>query len=112
MGIVLKKPNYLLFFIAAMLFIVSIEDMLCPYNGYGWDYGYYQIIRFTICAAGAYYAYLAYQQNKKRWAWTLGIIAFLFNPFYKFCFETGTWQMFDFVAGVVFIVASFKIKKR
>lgn len=105
----IKKINYPLLLVAITLFIPLFD------SDYSYDfqlpYGYYQLLRFAVCSFGAYAAYLAHQQNKKKWVWILGIIAFLFNPFVKFHFDKGTWQLFDLVAGIIFVIASFKIRK-
>ena len=67
-------------------------------------YGFYQLLRFFICGVGAYGAYLSYQSGGKVWPWILGIIALIFNPFLKFYLDKETWQVIDFLAGVIFCI--------
>ena len=75
-------------------------------------YGYYQFLRFVVCGVGAYAAYMAYTLNKVSWAWAMGIIAFIFNPFIKFYFDRSFWQLLDLIAAVTFIVSLFTLKSK
>lgn len=47
-----------------------------------WPYGYYQVVRFVVCSACAYFAYVEYQDNRavNLWVFALGATAVLFNP--------------------------------
>ena len=67
-------------------------------------YGYYQLLRWFICGVGVYGAYLSYEKKKSAWVWTLGAIALIFNPFFKFHFATEFWKIIDFVAGIIFLL--------
>ncbi len=73
-------------------------------------YGYYQFLRWTIMILGAYSAYLSYENKKIAWAWIFAITAIAFNPIIPFYLSKETWQIFDFVGAVVFLI-SFFIKK-
>jgi len=95
-----KNP---IFLIVAIALFIAIADM---------PYGYYQLLRFFVCGVGAYGAYLCYEQKKIEWAWILGIIALLFNPFMKFYLEKDTWKLIDLIVGIVFcIYFMIKVKK-
>jgi len=94
-----RKP---IFLIAAIALLVALGD---------WPYAYYQLLRFFICGVGAYGAYLAYQQKKTGWAWTLGIIALLFNPFVKFYLGKEAWKIVDLIGGVLFLIYFFRKNK-
>ena len=76
-----------LFLIAGIALFIALGDL---------PYGYYQLLRFFICGVGAYGAYSAYQQKKTSWAWMLGIVAVLFNPFMKFYLGKEMWKISDF----------------
>jgi len=89
-----------LFLIAAIALFIALSDL---------PYAYYQLLRFFVCGAGAYGAYIAYQQKKTGWAWALGIVALLFNPFIKFYLGRETWKMADLVTGIIFL--AYFIKK-
>ena len=67
-------------------------------------YGYYQLLRWLICGVGAYGAYLSYEKKKIKWAWILGVIALIFNPFVRFYLSRGGWKIIDLIAGVAFCV--------
>jgi hypothetical protein len=41
-------------------------------------YGYYKILRWVVCSAGAYSTFVAMSSEKTSWAWALGIIAVVF----------------------------------
>lgn len=94
-----KNP---IFLIAGIVLFIALGDL---------PYAYYQLLRFFICGAGAYGAYLAYQQKKTGWAWILGILALLFNPFLKFYLGKDTWKIVDFIGGIIFIIYFLKLKK-
>ena len=85
----------LIFLIAGIALFIGLFKM---------PYGYYQLLRWFICGVGAYGAYLSYQENKTGWAWILGIIALVFNPFLKFYFTKETWVIIDLVAGILFCI--------
>ena len=75
-------------------------------------YGYYQLLRLLVCGVSIYAAYMAYTFNRIGWAWTIGIIAFMFNPFIKFYFGRDFWQLIDVVAAIVLIISLFAIKQK
>jgi len=72
-----------------------------------WSYGYYQILRWIVCASGAYLAYSYHESNKTTWAWAFGIIAILFNPILPIYFTREIWQPIDVIVAVIFIIAMF-----
>jgi len=43
-------------------------------------YGYYIVVRTTICIAAAYGFSLALQQRSDRWMWVYGVASVLYNP--------------------------------
>ena len=89
--------------------IISIIALFFALSGL--PYGYYQLLRFLICGVGIYAAYMAYTFNRVGWAWTMGVIALIFNPFIKFYFGREFWQILDVVAAIIFIVSLFLIKR-
>ena len=65
-------------------------------------YGYYQILRWVVCGVTGYAAYLAIGEERKKSAWTFGIIAVLFNPIAPIHLEHEIWAVIDVVvAGVL-----------
>ncbi|MGD0576819.1 MAG: DUF6804 family protein [Candidatus Staskawiczbacteria bacterium] len=73
-------------------------------------YSYYQFERWAILIIGGYSAYLAYKNKDNVWAWIFAIIAILFNPIAPFYMARGTWQLFDLVAAVLFLIPTSKTK--
>lgn len=94
-----KNP---IFLIAGITLFIALGDL---------PYAYYQLLRFFICGVGAYGAYFAYQQKKTGWAWILGIIALLFNPFIKFYLDKEIWKILDLIGGILFVIYFSKDKK-
>jgi hypothetical protein len=76
-----------------------------------WPYGYYELLRWVVCAVGAYSAYQVYKLNLKGWMIVMIAVAILFNPISPFTFSKGTWVFFDIVAAIVMFVVSSKFKK-
>jgi len=74
-------------------------------------YGYYQLLRLIVCGIGAYIAFQAYKMKKQPWAWTMGIIAFLFNPLIPIHLDKATWGFIDLVVAVIFLVSISKLKE-
>ena len=74
-----------------------------------WPYGYYRLLRFVVCIAGAYVAYKGYAW-KRSWAlWTFGLVALLFNPVFPFHLGRQVWFFIDIAAAALFIVAVFAL---
>ncbi|MCX6760965.1 MAG: hypothetical protein NTZ84_02610 [Candidatus Nealsonbacteria bacterium] len=76
------------------------------------SYGYYQLLRWTILAIGAYSAYSAYKLGSKFWSWIFGIIAILFNPIIPFAFQRETWQIIDLVVAIIFFASFLKYGRK
>jgi hypothetical protein len=45
-----------------------------------WPFGFYTLLRLTVCASAVYIAFQAHRFNKAVWTWVLGGVAVLFNP--------------------------------
>jgi len=91
-----------IFLVAGILLFIALGAL---------PYSYYQLLRFCICGVGAYGAYLAYQQKKIGWAWVIGSIALLFNPFMKLYFGKEAWKIVDLVGGIIFIIYFVKLRE-
>lgn len=73
--------------------------------------GYYDVLRFVICGAGAFAAFKNYEANHQNWAITFGIIALIFNPFIPlYIYDKFLWLMIDVISGILFIVNSRKME--
>lgn len=68
-------------------------------------YGYFQILRWAVCAIASYNCYILYnEKDNKVWPWIFGIVAVLFNPIIPFYFAKSTWQFLDLIGGIIFAV--------
>jgi FtsH-binding integral membrane protein len=73
-------------------------------------YAYYQILRWVVCLASAYTAYLYYQSKNMALLWLFVAMAILFNPIAPIYMSRNTWQTFDVIAAVIFIVSLFSLR--
>lgn len=79
----------------------------------GLSYGFFTLLRFVVCAVGAYIAYKIYEGNKESlWVWAFAGIAVLFNPVIIITFERSTWTVIDLIVGVFFLLSMFIVKEK
>lgn len=71
-----------------------------------WPYGYYQLLRFIVCAVGAYTAFMAYRWQQLSAMLLFGSIAILFNPFIPIRLARELWVLIDFICAILFILAA------
>ena len=77
-----------------------------------WEYGYYQFLRWTVFAIGAYSAYLVVSKGRKEvWVWIFGAIAVLFNPILPIYLSKSTWQILDVIVAGIFLISLIATKK-
>lgn len=74
-------------------------------------YGYYKLLRFVVCGVTVYGVYFAAKFEKIGWAWTFGIIAFLFNPLIPIHLHKGSWVIIDLGVAVLLLVSIFLLRK-
>jgi hypothetical protein len=70
-------------------------------------YGYYQLLRFTVCIFSATVALLRFRSNSWVLAWVYVLIAVLFNPIAPIHFRRDTWAIIDVVTAALMFYASF-----
>jgi hypothetical protein len=75
-------------------------------------YAYYQILRWVVCAAAAYTAYLLYESRRNIVLWVFVVIAVLFNPIAPIYMTKETWQTYDLLAALIFIVSLFPFARK
>lgn len=82
---------------AAILLLAALAD---------WLYGYYQFLRWAVCATAAFCAWKASEDG--RTAWLIGFIglALLFNPFYTIHFRRSEWAWIDALVALTFLAFS------
>ncbi len=66
------NPFRLPFYLSAAALVLAILP---------WPGGFYAIMRIVICACAAYGAWRLYQRGNSEWAWVMGVIAVVYNPF-------------------------------
>jgi len=73
-------------------------------------YGYYVLLRFIICGAASYIAYLSFKDKTMWMVWLFGFIALLFNPIYLFHLGKMIWVFTDMLAIGAFSYVLIKFK--
>ena len=68
-------------------------------------YGYYTILRWTVCSVALYGAFRAFGADQKVWTWIFGVIAILFNPFAPVYLNRATWAVLDLAAGMIIVLS-------
>lgn len=71
----------------------------------GFPYGYYIVLRWTVCIVFLVHAGIAFKQKKIAWAWGLASIALIFNPWEPIHLGRDLWLLVDLVALVTSLVA-------
>lgn len=102
----ISNKNILTIIASAFLFVALFD---------GLPYGYFSLLRFVVCAVGAYLAYKIYEDNKESlWVWAFGFVAILFNPIIVIHLQREQWWVIDLVVGIFFILSIFlsKIKSK
>lgn len=70
-------------------------------------YGYYQFVRFVGLIGFTILAYQANQQNKQTEMIVYGVLALLFQPFFKIALGRELWNIIDVVVGMGLIISIF-----
>jgi hypothetical protein len=66
-------------------------------------YGYYQLLRVLVFCATAYLALECQRRGYVAWAWALGGMAIVYNPFFKLALGRELWTLVNIATIVVFI---------
>ncbi|MCO5257154.1 MAG: hypothetical protein M9926_10375 [Lentimicrobium sp.] len=82
--------------VLAGLFFLCLLDM---------PYGYYQFIRFVGLIGFAILAYQANQQGKQIEMLIYGVLAILFQPFFKIALGRELWIIVDTIVGIGLILS-------
>ena len=96
-----RRPHFIPGIITAVMLLLALAP---------WPYGYYQLLRFVVCGAAAYVAFMAYNWQKLWATWLFGIIAVLFNPLIPIHLSREAWQPIDITCAVLFIVVAIVLK--
>ena len=74
-------------------------------------YGYYQFVRFAALIGFSILAYQANQQEKQTETIVYGVLALLFQPFFKVSLGREIWNVVDVIVGIGLLLSLFKTKK-
>lgn len=70
-------------------------------------YGYYTLVRWVVCAMGAYMAWRLYESKMTGLAVLFGGIALLFNPIFRVHLDRATWEPLNLACAVAFVGAAY-----
>jgi hypothetical protein len=85
--------------ILAILFFICLADM---------PYGYYEFVRFAGLVGFVILSYQANEQRKNEESVVYGVLALLFQPFFKIALGREIWNIVDVVLGIGLILSVFK----
>jgi hypothetical protein len=71
-------------------------------------YGYYQFVRFAALIGFGILAYQANQQEKQTETIVYGVLALLFQPFFKIALGRELWNVVDVIVGIGLLGSVFK----
>ena len=72
-------------------------------------YGYYVLLRFICCAVFAYLTVEAIRHKNEQWAWILGVVAAIYNPFIRLAFTREFWSVINIVTAVLAVMSIFTL---
>ena len=75
-------------------------------------YGYYQFVRFAALIGFGILAYQAIQQEKEKETIIYGILALLFQPFFKVSLGREIWNVVDVIVAIGLLLSLFKKQKK
>jgi len=96
-----KKKNIITIIMVVFLFLALQES---------WPYGFFTLLRIIVFSGTAYLTWITYKAQIKKWAYTFGFIAYLFNPLIPVQLNHELWSILDLVVGVILIVSIFYLK--
>jgi len=98
------KPAKIIFSsISILMLLLAIPKGLFPY-------GYYNLLRLIVCGTGIFLAVISYQQKNTKWTWTMGTIAFVFNPIFPIHLGKEIWVVIDIIVAIIIFISLFAIK--
>lgn len=75
-------------------------------------YGYYELLRWLVCAVAAFTAWRASELRRSGWAWVFIVLALVFNPVVPVRLRRETWAWADIAAAVLLLVSLATIRPR
>lgn len=87
-----------LYLILAALMLLCLAPM---------PYGYFQLVRFLSTLTFGVMTFRYYQERKEWLAYTCGILALLFQPFYKIALGRTVWNIVDVIVAIGLLILFF-----
>jgi hypothetical protein len=72
--------------------------------------GYYQLLRFAVCAVCIFGIYCANRWNLHFWIFVFGWLAILFNPLYQVSLPSAAWNVIDIAVAAAMVASLFLVK--
>lgn len=94
-------------FIPQIIAIVMLLWSLYPGN----PYGYYVLLRIIVCAICAFLAFSAWNIEKDKWVWILGVTAVIYNPIIPVHLTREIWSVVN-VATIIVISLTFALFRK
>ncbi len=90
--------------LVALLLFLCLSDM---------PYGFYNLVRFVMTAACAYFAYEYHKIKKEKFVFMFIFLALLFQPFEKLALGRAVWNLVDVMVGIgLLYLAYVELKKK
>ena len=83
------------YLILAAMFLLCLAPM---------PIGYFSLVRLVAVISFGVMAYKSYVAKKEMFAWTFGILALLFQPFFKITLGRTVWNIIDVIVAIGFIL--------
>lgn len=87
---------------AAALLVLAIAEL---------PYGYYQMLRWVICAVAALTAFVAHTFGRSGWTVVFGTVAVLFNPIAPIYLSRETWAVLDLATAALFLASFVPLRR-
>lgn len=75
-------------------------------------FGYYQLVRFIALIGFSILVYQANQQNRQTEMFIYGVLALLFQPFFKIALGRELWNIVDVIVGIGLLISFAKHNKK
>lgn len=99
----MKASRYLPHLVATTLLAWAYNDSN--------PYGYYVFLRWVICPAFAWFAFVAYNNEQNPWVWIYGITAALYNPIATAHLGRELWEIVNALTIVLLAVNAWQKRK-
>lgn len=97
-----RRPHLLVAAIAGVMLVIALAPL---------PYGYYQFLRWAVCAIAIFIAIKAYTWRSFWATWLFGAIAVLFNPIVPVNLPKATWQPIDAAVALLFWLSIFLVQE-